>query len=247
MNVELSELARMFPGIPDRLLAETKSFLSGVVVGDMNWAQAQNLGLDVQKQYGAQVERMLGAMNHDVNRQAPQHLARLLALLELCSKDFDEPKGFVWGRKSTTYFQDHKLEIDTLRHRLNQNMVDLETPIQIVTDIRGKFMAMVDELTVASMSCEYLAKQSSFAPEVVNVLMDRATSLQKTAALVKQQQAQSLANATTLDSLRDRIQEGVLISLPTWMANLASQPLDNDTQRFLIRDELRQIILRLKS
>lgn len=80
-----------------------------------------------------------------------------------------------------------------------------------------------------------------------NALTERALALTKTLALVRQQQEQSTATAMGLDALRDRIHDGVLNALPSWLAHLATLPPElNDTQRYVVRDELAQIIYRLK-
>lgn len=235
---------------PEKIVAQVVRVLGTIVLDDLDWTQAQTVGVDLQREYGTLVQKLLDASSADVTRTAPQHLSRLLTVLQACAEDFN-PTSLVggWLRKDKPRAVDlYRKEIEQLRGKLNVSMADLDMPVRQIMDVRGKLNHLSDTLMAASLACEWLADTQVLSDEVRSVLVDRTVSLTKTAGLVQQQQAQSLATASQLDALRDRIQDAVLIALPTWLATLAGQTDTlNETQRFVVRDDLRQIIQRLKT
>ena len=251
LKVRADELARRFPEQPPAIIDASVRVLGGVTPSGFGRLQAQDLGIDVQRQYGVLVQRLLDVSSADVLRSAPQHLSRLLSLLEACAKDFEPAPSVVsrWLGKNDKpkALDEHRHEIEQLKTRLAACIADLGLPIAQVSDLRAQLGALIESLIAAGLACEWLAEMPGVGTEVQSVLAERMLSLTKTAAIARQQQAQFLATANHIDALRDRIQEGVLIALPSWLANLASRPPTfNDTQRFLVRDDLRQIIDRLR-
>lgn len=251
LKVGVEALAGRFPLQERRVLELTAGVLGGVVLQGLDWSQAQKLGLEAQKEYGAWVQRLLDATSADVLRAAPQHLSRLLGLLQACAEDFSAASGLMgqWLRKDRPRLLAlHRKEIEQLRATLAASVDALDAPMGQVMQVRGKLPELFDHLMAASLACEWLAHGEPLDDEVRAVLADRALALARTAALVRQQQAQSMASAESLSALRDRIQDAVLIALPAWLAQLAHQPAElNDTQRFVARDALQQIIDRLKN
>ncbi|MEJ8851957.1 hypothetical protein [Variovorax rhizosphaerae] len=244
------DLAARFPALNKSQLSFASTLLSSVVAGAFDWSQAQDCGVALQKQYGDVVQRLLDVASSKVLRTAPQYLSRLLALLEECAQDYAPPSSIIgrWLRKDKpNALALHRNEIDELKKKLSQACVDLEQPIAEVIAIRGELSALAEQLVAASMACEWLMERDWVAEEVRAVLVDRALVLTRTAALVQEQQLLSLNSASNMDALRDRIQEGVLIALPSWLSTMASVPADNETQRFVARDDLRQIIDRIKN
>ncbi|MEJ8856673.1 hypothetical protein WKW79_19010 [Variovorax robiniae] len=245
------DLAARFPALNSSQLTLASTMLGSVVAGTFNWSQAQDFGVELQKQYGAIVERLLEVASSNVMRTAPQYLARLLSLLEQCAQDYAPPSTIVgrWLRKDKPRALDlHRNEIDELKKKLSRACDELEQPIAAVITIRGDLAGLAEQLVAASMACEWLMERDWVAEEVRLVLADRALMLTRTAGLVQEQQLQSLASAGNMDALRDRIQEGVLIALPSWLSTMAAVPADsNETQRFVARDDLRQIIDRIKN
>ena len=251
LKVGVEALADKFPLQERRVLERAAGVLGGVAPQGLDWSQAQKLGLAAQKEYGAGVQRLLDALSADVLRAAPQHLARLLGLLQACAEDFSAAPGLMsqWlHRDKPRALELHRKEIEQLRAALANAVDALDAPMGQVMQVRGQLPDLFDHLMAASLACEWLAHGAPLDDEVRAVLAERALALAKTAALVRQQQAQSLASAESLSALRERIQDAVLIALPAWLAQRAQQPADlNDTQRFVARDALRQIIDRLKN
>ncbi len=247
IKVTVSELAKQFPQESEAMLAKTVQVLAHISADSLTWSQAQNVGLGPQKEYGELVQRLLDATSEDVTRVAPQHLARLQTILENCAQDFDPQSTSFFKKARLPAFPSHRNEIDQLRHKLNTCMSELDGPIQRVSEIRDEFHELEFTLLANGLACTWLADNHNLETSVSQVLVDRALSLTKTAGLVRQQTMETQATAVNLDALRDRIQEGVLISLPTWLSKISGQPASNDTQRFILRDDLRQIILRLQN
>ncbi len=250
-RTDTETLARRFPQqSPHHLMLAVGLIGSTPLVG-LGWAEAQHLGLATQHRYGETIQALLDLVSMDVVRKAPLQLARLLRVLELCAEDFDPLVGTVaqWLRKDRPRQIDlHRNELDQLREALRQHAVELQAPIQAVMALRGRLGTLFDELMAWGIACEWLADRSDVDELVRGVLLARAQAVVKTAGLVAVQQAQSLATADQLDSLRDRIQDAVLIALPSWLAQLAKLPESlNETQRFVVRDDLRQIIHQLKT
>ncbi|MFM9923578.1 hypothetical protein VLK31_11360 [Variovorax sp. H27-G14] len=254
MKAGIKELQRAFPLQGRDTLDAAAAVIGTVVAPSLGWSQAQNIGLATQKRYGALVQRLLDIASADVLRSAPQHLSRLLAILEMCSEELGPATGIggLWWRKGKPKaLEVHRNELDQLKATLSAAMSALEAPMNDVMAIRDDLAALADELMATGLACEWLSQRKEFAPEVACVLVDRALSLTKTAGLARQEELRSKATAIHLDALRDRIQDGVLIGLPTWLAGqatLAVQPGEpNETQRFVARDELQLIIDRLKN
>ena len=250
LKISERDVMARFPVQPEHVAAQVVKVLGGILMDDLDWSQAQTLGVDLQREYGLLVQKLLDASSSDVTRTGPQHLSRLLAILQNCADDLN-PTSLLgsWLRKDKTPAVDlYRQEIEHLRGKLNVSMGELDVPVRQIMEVRGKLKHLSEMLTAVSLACEWLADSPSVSEEVRSVLADRMVSLTKTVGLVLQQQAQSLAMAHQLDALRDRIQDAVLIALPTWLATLASQVDElNETQRFVVRDDLRQIIHRLKN
>ena len=250
LKISEREVMARFPLQSEQVAAQVVKVLGGILIDDLDWSQAQTLGVDLQREYGLLVQKLLDASSSDVMRTGPQHLSRLLTILQTCADDFN-PTSLLggWLRKDKTPAVDlYRQEIEHLRGKLNVSMGDLDVPVRQIMGVRGKLKHLSEMLTAVSLACEWLADNPSVSEEVRSVLADRMISLTKTVGLVHQQQAQSLATANQFDALRDRIQDAVLIALPTWLATLASQVDElNETQRFVVRDDLRQIIHRLKN
>ncbi len=254
MKAGIKELQQAFPLQGRDTLDAAAAVIGMVVAPSLGWSQAQNVGLATQKRYGALVQRLLDIASADVLRSAPQHLSRLLAILEMCSEELGPATGIggLWWRKGKPKaLEVHRNELDQLKATLFAAMTALEAPMNDVMAIRDELAALANELMATGLACEWLSQRKEFAPEVACVLVDRALSLTKTAGLARQEELRSKATAIHLDALRDRIQDGVLIGLPTWLAGqatLAVQPGEpNETQRFVARDELQLIIDRLKN
>lgn len=249
-RTDAEALARRFPQQSPQHLALAARLIGSTPLAGFGWAEAQHLGLAAQNRYGEAVQALLDVVSMDVVRKAPLQLSRLLRVLELCAEDFDPPASTVaqWLRKDRPRQTGlHRNELDQLREALRRHAVELQAPIQAVMALRGRLGALFDELMAWGIACEWLADRSDVEELVRGVLLERAQSVVKTAGLVKAQQAQSLATAGQLDGLRDRIQDAVLIALPSWLAQLAKLPETlNETQRFVVRDDLRQIIHQLK-
>jgi len=252
LKVGVQALAERFPLHARPVLDMAAGVLGGVPAQGLDWSQAGRLGLQAQKEYAALVQRLLQAMSADVLRAAPQHLARLLGLLQACAEDFAAAPGLVgqWLRRDRPRaLALHRGEIEQLRAALAACVDALDAPTQQVAQVRRRLPGLFDQLMAASVACEWLAQGRGPAldEDVRGVLAERALALARSAALVRQQQAQSAASAQGLAALRERIQEAVLIALPAWLAQLAAQPAElNDTQRFVARDALGQIIDRLE-
>jgi hypothetical protein len=249
VRIDAGTLARRFPQQAPHHLVAAARVIGSTPLADFGWTEAQHLGLAAQSRYGEAVQALLDVVSMDVVRKAPLQLSRLLRVLELCAEDFDPPASTVaqWLRKDRPRQTElHRREIDQLRDTLRQQAGELQAPIQAVMQVRGRLGALFDELMALGIACEWLADRPEIDEMVRGVLLERAQSVVKTAGLVKGQQAQSLATAAQLDGLRDRIQDAVLIALPSWLAQLAKLPADiNETQRFVVRDDLRQIIHQL--
>lgn len=250
LKVSHASVQEKFPVQPKKIVEQVAVVLRTIVLEELDWTQAQTIGIELQRDYGALVQKLLDAGSADVARTAPQNLARLLTVLQACAEDYTPTSKIGgWLRKDKPRAVEvHRQEIEQLRARLNLSMSDLDVPVRQIMDVRGKLSHLADSLLATSFACEWLCDSQVLSDEVRSVLIERTVSLTKTAALVQQQQLQSLAAASQLDALRERIQDAVLIALPSWLATLASQPESlNETQRFVVRDDLRQIIDRLKT
>lgn len=249
LKVDAAALSRMFSQHDAQHLEAAARVIGSIPVQDLTWSDAQNLGVAAQQLYGEHVQRLLDVASSDVVRQAPLHLSRLLQILQWCVQDFEPPAGLVgqWLRKDKPrQIERHTAEIAQLRDTLKLQATALEGPMRDVIDVRQRLQALFDELMAWSMACEWLSARGEVEEAVQAVLIDRAQALLKNAGLVQQQHAQCLATAQHIDSLRDRIQDAVLIALPSWLAQIAGLPRSiTDTQRFLVRDELLQVIHRL--
>lgn len=250
IDVPLEDLARFFPQHDNGVLVRSAAVVGSVVAASLGWSQAQGLGLAEQKRHGLLVQRLLDAASADVLRSAPQHVARLLAILSMCAQDLDPASRLagLWRRRTKTgALQLHRQEIEQLKAKLLAAMATLEGPINEAMAIRGELTALAQDLLAASLACEWLSERDEFNVEVRSALLERSLSLRKTVALAHQQALQSTESATRYDALRDRIQDAVLVALPAWLATIAAQPDEpNETQRFVARDELTSIIDRLK-
>lgn len=249
VRVTSAALAQRFPEQSDTTRTAASAVLATIVPATLGWADAQRIGIGLQQRYGEQVQRLLDAMAADAVRTAPQHLSRLISLLETCAEQLTPPTGIgQWLRKDKVRPADlHSREIEQLKQRLSRIVAELEPTMAQVMKIRDDMATLAAELLATSLACEWLSDDTSLATEVRSALTERALAVTKTLALVRQQQEQSTATAMGLDALRDRIHDGVLNALPSWLAHLATLPPElNDTQRYVVRDELAQIIYRLK-
>ena len=252
LKVEAQTLARAFAQYEEKHRLAASRIIGSIAIAHLGWNEAQKLGFTAQNQYGALVQALLEAATMDVIRKAPVQLSRLLHILELCAQDFSRPASSVgqWLKKKDKpqQFDIYRDEIDQLRLTLQAQMFDVEQPMDRVMAALGKINALFDDLVAHSIAAEWLADHNEIPEAARSALLDRSRALTKTAALVKAQQSQSLMTVNQLDALRDRIQEAVLIALPSWLAQLASLPASlNESQRFVIRDDLLQIISRLKT
>lgn len=252
VGVEPDALAQRFPTADAPTLAAAVAALGTVVVESFDWIQAQRFGMELQKQYAALVQRQLEIASADVLRAAPQHLSRLLGRLEACAAELEPATDLVpqWlRRKRPGALEEHRGEIDRLATRLSASLSDLEWPIAQTIDVRDRLGALAVALVGAGLASEWLAEAPGLAcgDEVREALAERALSLAKTAALARQQQLHALATANDLDALRDRVHEGVLIALPSWLAQLAGRTAAfSETDRFIARDGLDKLIERLR-
>jgi hypothetical protein len=246
--IDRSWLAQQYPGYASEVLEQAVIELSTVAPDVFNESDCVKFGLKAQKRYSKSVERLLDLLDSDSLRNAPHHLERLQTLLQDVGEALADG-GISWLKRESARQRLERVrgEVDQLRRLLEGCADDLMGARTHLQGLARESGVIEKEATGLMLACEVLANR--LGEDRARVLLDRGISLGKTAALLQEQRMQIAASDRDLGVLVARIHDGVLISLPAWMSTVLAAPNDklNDTQRYLLRDGLAEVINKLEN
>jgi hypothetical protein len=203
---------------------------------------ALQYGQSVQTRYADSVDRWLAAMQADVVRNTPRHLARLHAILQELADSLEDRPFFFRQRTPAEMFGSFQGEVDQLRATLNKAYHGLLETQSCLARIEDNTRELRQQALSYMLSCELLADHVE--PVVARHLTDRGIALGKTVNLLQAQMTHIGIDGHNIHALLQQIQEGVLIALPAWITAVLRDGTEsmNDTQRYLLRDSLTSVL-----
>ena len=254
LNVTLQDLEKAFPGTPREMLTRVVQILKDTIVETLRAVTCSQWGQEAQSRYQQLVNESLKITSTTEARDGIQHLRRLYTVLEELALTLQSQgsKGLkFWGKKQTPWekFQGCEHELDSLRQHLGQILPTLRTQQSRIEEISAEAVRVSEEIDAYSIAASHIADTLGPAHELFNHLMTQVMSLSKATAQIQEGNILRAVHAQGIDALADRIQDGVLVTLPGWIERfslLVMQPSMSETDAYALRQSLEDLILKLK-
>lgn len=252
--VEISELAKRFPGIPETTLVQVKDVLKNTVAETLTTVQCGMWGTSAQRIYAGLVDSSLKLTQGKAVKDGSRHLSRLYELLQEIATSFSEesPQGFAFWKKrkgSNEVFTENQDELNQLRNTLEHLLPDIDIVRIGLEEVSTKLGELPSRIDAEALAGQYLADLFEKSDmQKAQVLADQSMSLTKTIAHI--QEGILLRNATIqeINALVVKIRETVLVTLPAWLekASLVSSRHHTETDIYTLREGIDDIIQNLK-
>lgn len=254
LEVPLQDLEKAFPGTPREMLNRVMQILKDTILETLRAVTCSQWGQEVQSQYQQLVNESLKITSTTEARDGIQHLRRLYTVLEELALTLQSQgsKGLkFWEKKQTPWekFQGCEHELDSLRQHLRQILPTLRTQQSRIEEISTEAIKVSEEIDAYSIAASYIADTLGPAHELSDHLVTQAMSLSKATAQIQEGNILRAVHAREIDALADRIQDGVLVTLPGWIERfslLAIHSSMSETDAYALRQSLEDLILKLK-
>lgn len=237
-------LRERYPSYTNDEIEELLSALKGVTLSLLDSVAIGEYGLSVQQQYAATVNDWLTLVNTDAVRQSPRHIQRLQELLGEVAETLNDRS---WFKRTSPYekFAEVRPEVDQLRGLLDANKSALVTISSGLASLFTVSRKLQSKATGYMLACDYIA--SLIDTERAEQIVARGISLGQTVSLLQAQGLQLEQSEQQLRQLINQINDGVFVALPAWITSVLSnqQKEMNDTQRYLLKDQLMAVIRKL--
>lgn len=245
MSVSIDELKSRFYTHDLETVTAARDVLSGVVLETFDAPTAISFGSSAQQKYSESVDRWLKVVKDDQVRNSGRHVQRLKEILQEVADSM--MAGHSWFRRESiqSKFDRVKPEIEQLKQLLSVGEKKLAELHKELVSLKSATSLMVRESTAYMLASDYLADR--LPADIARIVTDRGVSIAKTIGMLQSQALKLETDEQTITSLMASIQDGVLIALPSLWTSVATAVQDekNDTQRFLIRDQIMDVISKL--
>jgi len=245
LDVSFDEVKKKFIAYDDDIIQATRDTLCGVIIESMDTQATMMFGVKVQQSYSIIVDKWLKVLEGDQVRTTGRHVQRLKEVLQTVADSLTA--GQPWFRRETIQgrFDKVKPEIEQLRQLLRTGEQQLSVANRELTELKLSTQRLIKEATGYMLACEYIIPK--LPEDKGRLLNDRGMSLTKTISLLQTQAMKLDQDEQNITALLTNIQDGVLIALPALLSTVATAVQDekNDTQRFVVRDQLMDVIRKL--
>ena len=236
------------------MLNRVMQILKDTILETLRAVACSQWGQDAQGRYQGLVNESLEITSTTEARDGAQYLRRLYTVLEELALTLQNQgsKGLkFWGKKQTPWekFQECQSEIASIRQYLGQILPTLRKQQSRIEEISAEAVRVSEEIDAYSIAASFIADTLGPAHELSNHLVTQAMSLSKATAQIQEGNILRAAHAREIDALADRIQDGVLVTLPGLIERfslLVMQPSMSETDAYSLRQGLEDIILKLK-
>lgn len=254
LEVTLQELEKAYPGNSRETLNRVLQILKGTIVETLRVVTCSQWGQSAQEKYQELVKDSLEITSKGEARDGTKHLSRLYTILEEIVLLFQNQgsKGLkFWEKKQTPWekYLERQGELDQLRQYLGQILPTLRDQQRRIEEINDQAQNVSSEIDAYSIAAQYVADTLGPAHELSGHLLTQSMSLTKMIAQIQDGTILREAHGRAIDSLADRIQDGVLITLPGWIEHfslISLNPSMSETDNYSLRQSLEDLVIKLK-
>lgn len=248
VDVTYEDLEKKFPTAEPKVIEAARTILCGIVLDSLDAASALSLGCSIQEKYSQLVDTWLALTNKGNATTALRHVARLKSILQEILDELDDTSS--WGgikslfKKETlkSRFDKAQPEISQLRSLLRSSDVQLTSEINNLKLMRKNAQSLLVQSKAFALACEYLC--DLVGSDLKSIVVDRGLAVSRTATMIVSQDSKFESDEKAVIALIGSIQEVVATEI-TALITLVASSKENDTQRFVIRDKMSDIIRKL--
>lgn len=254
IDVSVQDLEKIFPGNSRAVLNQVMQILKNTIPETLKTVACSQWGQHSQIKYQKLVDESLQIYSEGKSRDGTEHLRRLYTILEglLAVLQDQGSKGLkFWDKKKTSWdkFQEVQSELNSLRQYLGQILPTLRQQQTRIEEISREALGLIEEIDAYSIAAQYVADTLGPGNELSDHLVTQGMSLTKAIAQIQEGNILRDAHGRAIDSLADRIQDGVLVTLPGWIERfslLTSNPSIHETDNYSLRQSLEDLVTKLK-
>jgi hypothetical protein len=251
--IEASQLMKLFPSASTEVIAVARDILSNTILESLTQEQAATWGIQDQKTYSLLVDESLTISTSATLQSCLHHMDRLQSILKsLAEAMLDAPrKGFKFWRSEKSSFElleESLSELTQLRKELAAHLPDLKAMQSDIQRVAVNLVTLGSRLTAQSVAANYLAEQLDISEMRTQALSQQSIAMQQLTAHIQSGMMLRQSSLHTISSLVQRIQETVLIALPSWIEKIslvAQAKALNDTEQYSMGQELQTLIDKL--
>ncbi|MCA9356614.1 hypothetical protein H6784_04600 [Candidatus Nomurabacteria bacterium] len=251
--VETADLKKAFVGSSHEVIVRAVILLRGTIVETLNTSACSQWGAIVGQRYGVLVNEALTHASSKAIRDGASHMRRLYRLLEEVAQAFQKKssKGRFWEKAKTPWekFHDVQAEVDQLRVLLGNVLPGLREVQVKLGNVSTDLLELSSEIEAWSIAACFLADTLGQNDQRSSHLMDQSISLAKMIALIQEGVLMREDSIREVDALADRIQEGVLVTLPAWIekvVHVSQKTSHTETDSYTLRQGIENIIQCIK-
>jgi hypothetical protein len=251
--VETNELAKLFPTASTEVICLAKNILSDTILESLTQERAATWGIQDQKTYSKLVDESLAISTSATLQSCLHHMDRLQSILKsLAEAMLDAPKkGFKFWRNEKSSFdllEESLNELTQLRQQLASHLPDLKVMQSDIQRVGVNLINLSAQLTAQGICANYLAERLDASDMRTQALSQQSIAMQQLTAHIQSGMVLRQSSLQTISSLVQRIQDTVLIALPSWIekiALVAQAKILNDTEQYSMGQELQALIDKL--
>ncbi len=251
IEVSLDKLKEKYPLNEIKTLRLVKKILKHTYIDTIDSISASQWGMDKQSKYQDLVDKSLQLLDSRTMQDALQYSSRLQNILKEIAEEFEEDKGIF----SIFTKKDPKKKLNSVREELIQLKDMLGNTLPGLRQIQRKlemsimdFEKLYDDIMALAVSANFLAEYIDDSSLSSNFLAQEI-SLTKMAATIKEGIVLRKANIQRVDALADKIQETVLVSIPTWIETATlkfrGESITNTTS-YKLKQDLKYILRKIE-
>ena len=254
LEVAAADLAVGFPAANAETIKKVIRILKGTVAEALTGVSCSQWGLHIQAEYGKLVDESLKLVSAPAVRDGMRHAGRLFILLSQIAETFkgDGSKSLLSWKKSATPIEkldEVRVELDQLRTYLGSILGDLRTTQTRLEEINKELEQKKEELDVWSIAAQFLSEHLGASDSRAPHLLGQSLTLTKMVARITEGAQLRQSTIDEVDALADKIQEGILVTLPAWIEKVSltfQKTSVTETERYTLREGLEEILNKLK-
>lgn len=243
--VSVDELKAQFSSYELPSIIEAHDILTGIILNSVDTSFAISFGTDVQQSYSQCVDSWLKILEGDQIRTTGRHVQRLKEVLQTVADSLTGNQP--WFRRETIQERFHKVkpELEQLRTLLCAGEKQISLAQAELIKLKSSTHRLIIKAIGYMIASEYLI--GKLQNDSARILTDRGISLAKTVSALQTQVLKLEQDEQNITALLYNIQDGVFNALPSLLSVVATTIQDekNDTQRFVIRDQVMDVIRKL--
>lgn len=248
IEVSVDELSKRFPAESRQVLLRVNTILGSISLQQLTPVSCSQWGMEALNQYKKLTDESTALVTAGCVQDGSHYMKRLNEILqEIASALSDSQTFHLWGqpKNALEVYDASKREIGQLCKALDLILPGLRATQKAITEVSSKSLALIDELNAQCIAVQYVEELLGAGDDRIVQLESQHIVLLKTIANVQDGILLRKSVLSSIDQLADRIQEGILVTLPGWTDKLMlafQSGQATETERYTLYEGIKKLI-----